>query len=147
MINNIFQSSNLCLRKQETSARGIFRFFGVCYLSRKSRSFFGGLDSIHSLEFQICGCALRVFLPTTYSFNCYQSIFFFLLVCLFLLSLLSLLFRGGRTPLDILSKTQKINNVDIKLLAPHIILSTSRADSSSKIATLLYHRSYRFLDP
>ena len=28
---------------------------------RKSRSFFCGLDSIHSPEFKICGCALRVF--------------------------------------------------------------------------------------
>ena len=69
---------------------------------------------------------------------------FFLRVCLLLLLLL---FRGGPTPLDMLSKTQKVENVDMKLLPPHIILSTSRADSSSKIATLLYHRSYRFLDP
>ena len=143
-MNNIFHNSNLYLRKQETSARGIPRCFYVCYLSKKRSSFLGKLDSIHSLEFQICGCALRVFLPTIYSFNCCQSIFFFLRVCLFLLSLL---FRGGRTPLDMLSKRQKVKNVDMKLLPPHIILSTSRADSSSKIATLLYHRSYRFLDP
>ena len=63
------------------------------------------------------------------------------------LSLLLLLFRGGRTPLDMLSKTQKVKNVDMKLLPPPIILSTSRADSSSEIATLLCHQSYRFLDP
>jgi len=69
---------------------------------------------------------------------------FFLRVCLFLLSLL---FRGGRTPMDMLSKTQKVKNVDMKLLPLHTILSTSRADSSSEIATLLYHPSYRFLDP
>ena len=61
--------------------------------------------------------------------------------------LLLLLFRGGRTPLDMLSKTQEVKNVDMKLLPPHTISSTSRADSSSEIATLLYQRSYRFLDP
>lgn len=93
MINKIFQSSNLCLRKKETSARGIPRCFDVCYLSRKSRSFFGGLDSLYSLEFKICGCALRVFLPTTYSFNCFWSIFFSYRFVFLLL----LLFRGGRT--------------------------------------------------
>ena len=64
-----------------------------------------------------------------------------------LLLLLLLLFRGGRTPLDMLSKTQKVKNVDMKLLPPHTISSTSRADSSSEIVTLLYQRSYRFLDP
>ena len=126
MINKIFQSSNLCLRKKETSARGTPRCFDVCYLSRKSRSFFGGLDSLYSLEFKVCGCALRVFLPTTYSFNCFWSIFFSYRFVFLLL----LLFRGGRLPMDMLSKTQKVKNVDMKLLPPPIILSTSRADSS-----------------
>ena len=76
----------------------------------------------------------HIFFPTRLSF-------------LLLLLLLLLLFRGRRTPLNMLSKTQKVKNVDMKLLPPHTILSTSRADSSSEIATLLYHRSYRFLDP
>ena len=49
--------------------------------------------------------------------------------------------------MDMLSKTQKVKNVDMKLLPQPIILSTSRADSSSEIATLLCHQSYRFLDP
>ena len=68
---------------------------------------------------------------------------FFLQVCLFVVVVVS---RRAPT-LDMLSKTQKVKNVDMKLLPPPIILSTSRADGSSKIATLLYHQSYRFLDP
>ena len=66
MVNYIFQSSHLYQRKQETSARKLPGCFDVCYLSRKSSSLLCELDSVQIRLSSKCGCALGVFVPTSF---------------------------------------------------------------------------------
>ena len=96
MVNYIFQSSHLYQRKQETSARKLPGCFDLCYLSRKSSSLL--CESVQIRLSSKYGCALRVFVPTSF----------------FQLLLEHILFPTE----NCFVKRKKVKNV-MKLLPPH----------------------------